>query len=83
MVDFKKRVSGSSAGAKPIVPAEIYEKADRASDTGPLRPAPRVLSPFVSQPVSQRHCTFFGMKARSMGFINAGKQLLFAANENE
>ena len=39
MVDFKKRVSGSSAGVKPIVPAEIYERADRASDTGPLRPA--------------------------------------------
>jgi replicative superfamily II helicase len=39
MVDFKKRVSGTSAGTKPILPAEIYEKADRASDTGPLRPA--------------------------------------------
>ena len=39
MVDFNKRVSGSNAGVKPIVPADIYEKADRASDTGPLRPA--------------------------------------------
>ncbi len=39
MVDFKKRLVGVNASAKPIVPAEIYEKADRESDTGPLRPA--------------------------------------------
>jgi replicative superfamily II helicase len=39
MVDFKKRLVGVNASSKPIVPAEIYEKADRESDTGPLRPA--------------------------------------------
>ena len=39
MVDFNKRLVGKNAGAKPVVPAEIYEKADRESDTGPLRPA--------------------------------------------
>ena len=39
MVDLNKQLSGGGAGAKPIVPTEIYEKADRESDTGPLRPA--------------------------------------------
>src|SRR5271167_229632 len=39
MVDFNKRLSGTKNGAKPLIPAEIYEKADRESDTGPLRPA--------------------------------------------
>ena len=39
MVDFNKQLSGGGAGTKPIVPTEIYEKADRESDTGPLRPA--------------------------------------------
>lgn len=39
MVDFNRRVNGPKADAKPVVPAEIYEKSDRASDTGPLRPA--------------------------------------------
>jgi replicative superfamily II helicase len=39
MIDFKKRLVGANASAKPIIPAEIYEKADRESDTGPLRPA--------------------------------------------
>ena len=39
MVDFKKRLVDVNASAKPIVPAEIYEKADRESDTGPLWPA--------------------------------------------
>jgi replicative superfamily II helicase len=39
MVDFNKRLVGGKATAKPLVPAEIYEKADRESDTGPLRPS--------------------------------------------
>ena len=39
MVDFKKRLSGPKNGAKPLIPAEIYDKADRESDTRPLRPA--------------------------------------------
>jgi len=39
MVDFNKRLSGRNADAKPVAPSEIYEKADRESDTGPLRPA--------------------------------------------
>src|SRR5258706_14817566 len=39
MVDFNKRLSGSKASAKPIDPEDIYGNADRASDTGPLRPA--------------------------------------------
>ena len=38
MVDFKKRLKTSS-GKQPLVPAEIYERLDRASDKGPLRPA--------------------------------------------
>src|ERR1035438_3632232 len=36
MVDFNKQLSGGVAGAKPIVPTEIYEKADRESDTGQI-----------------------------------------------
>jgi replicative superfamily II helicase len=39
MVDFTKQLSGGKVGAKPLAPTEIYEKADRESDTGPLRPA--------------------------------------------
>src|SRR5260370_53473 len=39
MVDFNRRLSGTNADAKPVAPSEIYEKADRESDTGPLRPA--------------------------------------------
>lgn len=39
MADFNKRLSGTKNGAKPLIPSEIYEKADRESDTGPLRPA--------------------------------------------
>ncbi|MBM3728676.1 MAG: DEAD/DEAH box helicase [Acidobacteria bacterium] len=39
MVDFNKKLKGSTTASKPIDPEEIYEKADRASDTGPLRPA--------------------------------------------
>lgn len=39
MVDFNKRLAGGKATAKPLIPAEIYEKADRESDTGPLRPS--------------------------------------------
>jgi replicative superfamily II helicase len=39
MVDFNKRLVGGKATAKPLLPSEIYEKADRESDTGPLRPS--------------------------------------------
>ncbi len=39
MVDFNKRLSAAKNGPKPLIPGEIYEKADRESDTGPLRPA--------------------------------------------
>ncbi len=39
MVNFNKKLKGSATASKPIDPEEIYEKADRASDTGPLRPA--------------------------------------------
>jgi replicative superfamily II helicase len=39
MVDFNKRLGGSKPSSKPVNPQEIYESADRASDTGPLRPA--------------------------------------------
>ena len=38
MVDFKKRLK-SPSGRQPLAPAEIYERLDRASDKGPLRPA--------------------------------------------
>jgi len=38
MVDFKKRLV-SHPVEKPLDPSEIYEKLDRASDKGPLRPA--------------------------------------------
>lgn len=38
MVDFNKRL-GKKAEAKPLDPQKIYESLDRASDTGPLRPA--------------------------------------------
>ncbi len=38
MVDFKKRLVIPS-GAKPINPIHIYDRLDRASDKGPLRPA--------------------------------------------
>ena len=39
MVDFNKQLGGSNPTAKLINPEEIYEGGDRASDTGPLRPA--------------------------------------------
>ena len=39
MVDFNRRLDPDSGGAKPIEPSEIWEKSDRESDTGPLRPA--------------------------------------------
>ena len=38
MVDFSKRLAKKSA-AKPIAPQEIYDRLDRASDKGPMRPA--------------------------------------------
>ena len=38
MVDFRKRLA-SNVIEKPLDPFEIYEKLDRASDKGPLRPA--------------------------------------------
>jgi replicative superfamily II helicase len=38
VVDFKKRL-GKKAVEKPIRPADIYDRLDRASDKGPLRPA--------------------------------------------
>jgi replicative superfamily II helicase len=38
MVDFKKRLA-KAAVEKPMAPAEIYGRLDRASDKGPLRPA--------------------------------------------
>ena len=38
MVDFKKRLDKYS-GEKPIDPIAIYERLDRASDKGPLRPS--------------------------------------------
>ena len=38
MVDFKKRLQ-NAALARPIHPKEIYDRLDRASDKGPLRPA--------------------------------------------
>ena len=37
MVDFRKRLAKKPA-EKSLDPAEIYEKLDRASDKGPLRP---------------------------------------------
>lgn len=38
MVDFKKRLQ-NAAPARPVHPKEIYDRLDRASDKGPLRPA--------------------------------------------
>lgn len=38
MVDFKKRLAKSSS-EKTLNPIEIYDRLDRASDKGPLRPA--------------------------------------------
>ncbi len=38
MIDFKKRLVKPSS-EKPINPIEIYDRLDRASDKGPLRPA--------------------------------------------
>lgn len=38
MVDFTKRLA-HAATEKPLAPAEIYQRLDRASDKGPLRPA--------------------------------------------
>jgi hypothetical protein len=53
MVDFNKQLSGGGAGAKPIIPTEIYEKADRESDTGPPSGVQSVtsLSRCTAQPV--------------------------------
>src|SRR5439155_24936354 len=38
MVDFTKRLAKKQI-ERPLSPLEIYEKLDRASDKGPLRPA--------------------------------------------
>ena len=38
MVNFKTKLSTSKI-EKPVDPIQIYEKLDRASDKGPLRPA--------------------------------------------
>ena len=38
MVDFRKRLTGK-ADVKPLDPIEIYDRLDRASDKGPLRPS--------------------------------------------
>ncbi|MDD2859683.1 MAG: DEAD/DEAH box helicase family protein [Acidiphilium sp.] len=38
MVDFRKRLAGK-AGIKPLDPIEIYDRLDRESDKGPLRPS--------------------------------------------
>jgi replicative superfamily II helicase len=38
MVDFKKKL-GPSAGKQPLDPRDIYDRLDRESDKGPLRPA--------------------------------------------
>ena len=40
MVDFKKRL-GKAVVEKPLAPTDIYDRLDRASDKGPLRPAQR------------------------------------------
>lgn len=37
MVDFKKELK-SQVADRPVRPADIYERLDRASDKGPLRP---------------------------------------------
>lgn len=42
MVDFTKRLA-KTALDKPVIPADIYARLDRASDKGPLRPAQTVL----------------------------------------
>jgi replicative superfamily II helicase len=39
VVDFRKRLGDRKASAKPVDPILIYEKLDRTSDKGPLRPA--------------------------------------------
>lgn len=38
MVDFRKKLGGS-LGKQPLDPLDIYERLDRESDKGPLRPA--------------------------------------------
>ena len=40
MVDFKRRLAKHSVD-RPIDPVQIYDRLDRASDKGPLRPAQR------------------------------------------
>jgi len=42
MVDFSKRLKGKSI-IKKIDPLEIYETLDRSSETGPLRPAQKII----------------------------------------
>ena len=42
VVDFKKRLTGK-ATVKPADPIEIYQRLDRASDKGPLRPAQEIV----------------------------------------
>jgi len=42
MVDFKKRLKKEPT-EKPLFPAEIYEKLDRASNKGPLRPVQKAV----------------------------------------
>lgn len=55
MVDFNKRLGSGSPNAKPMDPAEIYDRADRESDVGPLRPAQiAVLAAWFSERRSAR-----------------------------
>jgi hypothetical protein len=42
MVDFKNRLAKHSA-ERPIDPIQIYDRLDRASDKGPLRPAQKAI----------------------------------------
>jgi replicative superfamily II helicase len=43
VVDFRKRLGDKKATTKPVDPTLIYEKLDRKSDKGPLRPAQKVI----------------------------------------
>lgn len=82
MIDFSKRLN-STAKSKKVNPIEIYNSLDRASMTGPLRPAQtRILEKWFSEKKDNKDLivklhtgagkTLIGL-LMALSYINAGK----------
>lgn len=82
MIDFSKKLNSTNK-VKKINPIEIYDSLDRASATGPLRPAQsRILNKWFSEKMDNRDLivklhtgagkTLIGL-LMAISYINAGK----------